>query len=173
MSELLTIDYPTIAVSLLIERFKDSEDLQKLLEIMTVAVMDLQTTVFEIDDIFVLPTATGAELTIIGNIWDVSRRLDIVETDDDYRTKIEVKAVLSVSGTIPEIKKVLYTFYNATYVDYMKAYPAGYHLLTDANITQIALNSITIAGVQAFLATQLLGTTMPFLLGRSVWKSTL
>lgn len=173
MSELSIIDYPTIAVSLLIERFKDSKDFQKLINIIAVSAMDLQTTVFEIDDIFVLPTATGAELTIIGNVWDVSRRLDIVETDDEYRAKIEVKTTLTVSGTIPEIKKVLYIFYEASYIDYIKAYPAGFHLLTDANITQLTLNNFIPSGVQVFLAARLLGTTMPFLLGRSVWKSTL
>jgi len=153
MAELSAIDYPTIALSLLIERFKDSEDIQKLLVITAEVAMDLQTAVFEIDELFVLETAEGPELTIIGNVWDVSRKLDVIETDNEYRDKISVKAVLSISGTISEIKKVLYTFFGATYVDYVTQYPAGYAVYSDAVITQIMLNTFTASGVQALLET--------------------
>ena len=173
MAELEVLDYPQIALSLLIERFKDSEDLKKILSTTTEAAMEFQTTIFEIRDRFILTTAQGAELTIIGTVWDVNRKLDSIETDDTYRGRIEAKAVLSVSGTIPEIKEMLYLFYEASYVDYVTAYPAGYHLLTNASITQVILDSITAAGVKSFLSSRLEGTTMSFLLGRSVWKSTL
>lgn len=172
MSELEVLDYSQIALSLLIERFKDSEDIQKLLEVITDASMDLHNTIFEIRDRFILVTAEGAELTIIGRVWDVFRNLEVTETDDEYRDKIEVKTVLTASGTISELKEILYFFYGATYVDYVAAYPAGFHLLTNANITQLVLNSITASGVQGFLGSRLEGTTMPFLLGRAVWRST-
>jgi len=148
MAELESIDYSTIALSLLIERFKDSEDFKKIFNIIATTNMELQTTFFEIRDKFIITTAEGIELTIIGRIWDVSRRLDITETDDEYRDKIEVKVGLSVSGTIPEIKQILLYFYGATYVTYAADYPAGYDLTTDAVITQIALDSLTAAGVQ-------------------------
>ena len=170
MAELEALNYSQIALSLLIERFKDSEGIQSLIDVVIEAAMDLQTSVFQINELFTLETAEGPELNIIGTVWDESRKSD---TDDDYRDRISIKATISVSGTLPEIKKVLYFLYNATYVDYVIAYPAGYHLLTDAKITQLILNSMTVSGVQGFLGSRLLGTTMPFLLGWSVWKSTL
>ena len=173
MAEIVPIDYPQIALSLLIERFRDSEDLKKILNITAEASMELQTTIFEIRDRFILPTAQGAELTIIGDVWDTSRRLDIVETDEEYKIKISAKAVLSISGTIAEIKEVLYLFYDATYIEYITAYPAGYHLLTNATITQLGLDKITAVGVKSFLASRSAGTTMPLLLGWAIWKPTI
>ncbi len=148
MAEIVSIDYPTVAVSLLVEHFKDSLDLQKLLQVMTAAALPLQTAVLEIRDRFVLTTASVAELVIIGNIWDEARESD---TDDDYRQRIYVKISLSVSGTISEIKNVLFVVYEATYVDYVKGYPAGFSIDTDGNITQEALEKLLPAGVFGLL----------------------
>jgi len=148
MAELEVIDYPTVAVSLLIERFKDSEDIQKLVTIAAEAAMDLQTTVFDIRERFVLPTATGPELTIIGVIWDEARGL---QTDDELKARIYVKISLSISGTISEIKNILLSLYGATFADYVPAYPAGFTISTDADIIQSELEVISSAGVFGLL----------------------
>lgn len=148
MAEIVSIDYPTIAVSLLVEHFKDSKDLQKLLQAMTAAALPLQTAVLEIRDRFVLATASGAELTIIGNIWDEARESDI---DENYRHRINVKISLSISGTLSQIKKVLFVVYEATYADYVKGYPAGFNIDTDGSITQEELEKLLPAGVFGLL----------------------
>lgn len=174
MAELEVIDYSEIALSLLIERFKDSTEVKKLLKIMMDSVTDLQDSVFTINDLFELATAAGPELTTIGAVWDVSRRLDITETDDEYRIRIAVRAVLSLSGTIPEIKEMLYLYYGATYINYSKAYPAGFNIITDADISEVLLNKISPAGVQGYLGTRLLALTFSYPLGElSVLKATL
>jgi len=148
MAEIIPIDYPTIAVSLLVERFKDSEDLQKLLTAMTAAALPLQTAVLEIRDRFVLPTATGAELTIIGVVWDEAREND---NDTDYRHRINVKISLSISGTLPEIKRILFVLYEATYTTFVPGYPAGFTITTDAVISQTELEALTPSGVFVLL----------------------
>ena len=144
MAEIVPIDYPTIAVSLLVEHFKDSIELQSLLKSMAGASMPVQTALLEIRDRFVLSTATGAELTIIGNVWDEARNN---ENDVDYKDRITVKISLAISGTIPEIKRVLFVLYNATYATYHEGYPAGLHIDTDATILQENLEKLLPAGV--------------------------
>lgn len=151
MAELEVLDYPQIALSLLIETYQDSEDLKKILSVITEAELELQTTIFEVRDRFILPTATGASLTIIGRVWDLARRLDVIETDDEFRGKIDVKAEISISGTVPEIKQALFFFYGATSVVYAGDYPAGFELTTDAIITQMELDAITASGVQGVI----------------------
>ena len=150
MTEITAIDYPTVAISLLVEHFKDSTELQSLLSVMTEAAIPLQTAVLEIRDRFVLTTATGPELNIIGAVWDEARES---ESDNDYRHRITVKISLSVSGTIPEIKRTLFVLYEATYATYVEAYPAGFHIDTDANvnISQAELERLLPAGVFGLL----------------------
>lgn len=150
MAEIVASDYPTVAVSLLVEHFKDSLDLQSLLGAMAAAAIPLQTAVLGIKDRFVLSTATGAELNIIGTVWDEARES---ESDTDFRHRIIVKISLSISGTIPEIKNVLFVLYEATYATYVEAYPAGFHIETDANvnISQTELERLLPAGVFGLL----------------------
>ena len=144
MAEIVPIDYPTIAVALLVEQYKNSTELQSLLKAMAAASLPLQTSILEIRDRFVLSTASGAELTIIGTVWDEARDND---TDDDYRYRINVKISLSISGTLPEIKRVLFVLYEATYVTFVPGYPAGFNIETDATISQENLERLTPAGV--------------------------
>jgi len=151
MAEIVSSDYPTVAVSLLVQHFKDSTELQKLLQAMTAAAIPLQTAVLEIRDRFVLSTASGAELTIIGAVWDEAREGD---TDDDYRYRINIKISLSISGTFTEIKKVLFNLYEATYVTYTNGYPAGFTIDTDGDINQEILEKLIPAGVFGVLLMQ-------------------
>ena len=144
MSEIVSIDYPTVAVSLLVEHFKDSFEFKNLIEAISAAQMPLQSAILEIRDRFVLATATGSELTIIGTVWDEDRES---QTDEALRTRINIKISLNMSGNLVEIKKVLFLLYGATYVKYNHAYPAGFNLTTDALITQDILTGLTAAGV--------------------------
>lgn len=144
MAEIILSDYPTVAVSLLVQHYSDSEDVKKLLRAMTAAEMPLQTAMLEIRDRFIITTATGAELNILGNVWDEPRNF---ESDADYRYRIQVKISLSISGTVPEIKRVLFVIYGATYTTYGPGYPAGLHIDTDADISQENLEKLLPAGV--------------------------
>ena len=146
--ELEVIDYPQISLSLLIERFKDSTNFQKILAIISENEMDIQTTVLDISERFVLPSASGAELTILGTIWDAARK-DV--SDAEYRSRIQVKATLTISGTIPELKRYIHTFYELEHLTYTPNYPAGYTFTTDARISQVLLDTFTGSGIQSAL----------------------
>ena len=140
-------DYQAIAESLLIEQYKDSVNLIGVLNTKSEQANDLEQAIFEVRDSIYLDVATGAQLDIIGHVWNVPR---VGLNDNEYRAAIEFKVALRISGTIPELIQILKSVYGATYVEYFPQYPAKFLIISDADINQTELESISPAGVGVF-----------------------
>ena len=148
MSELIQITNYEEIIELLISQYKDSTNLKGILEAALENMNDAELALFEIRDNFYLSTAIGAQLDIIGLIFNVDREGRI---DELYREAIQEKATLAYSGEPERIIELAQSIYGATFVEYTPQYPAKYNLYTDAIILSRQLNPINPAGVTGFL----------------------
>lgn len=153
MKELETIAFYESVKKLILSQYKEKPNMAALFKVVSSIFEDIQDINFLLRDLFWLSDAVGEQLEFIGLVWDVSRNgLD----DVDYRQAIYDKIGLTLSGTILEIKKYVFTAFAATFAVYSPEYPAGYRLRTDATISSTRLNEISPSGVQAFLAGKIL-----------------
>lgn len=149
MSEIQQItNYDTETINKFLAQYKDSENLKTIIKASNRSAEDIEKALFEIRDEFWIDTSIGAQLDIIGIIWDVPRNDD---NDNDYRTRIIQKFALNNSGEPELIIAMLKLLFDATYVDYKSFYPAGYDITTDSTITVEELVVLSPAGVQALL----------------------
>lgn len=148
MEDIQKINDYSVNLDLLLEQYKDSENLKGVIDASNDQADDLETALFEIRDLFYLDTATGVQLDIIGIIFSVLRA---GLSDEDYREVISVRAALITSGEPESIITILKLLFEATFVDYFPAYPAGYALLTDSTININELEVFSPSGVQPYL----------------------
>lgn len=144
----IILDYQEEALKLLLAQYKDSVKLQGLIDGKSKQIDDIELALFEIREGFYLDDAIGAQLDIIGKIWDVERK---GLNDTEYRQSIYFKISLKVSGTLKEIISILKSFYGATYVEYHPQYPAKMLLLTDATASAEAIERFAPAGVKVIV----------------------
>jgi hypothetical protein len=152
-------DYQTRALRKFLAQYKDSTNLHTIVDGKSEQLNDLEQALFEIRDLIYVDIATGAQLDILGRVWDVSRA---GKNDTEYRDAIYIKISLRISGTLPEIIIILENFYGATYIEYYTKYPAKYFLLTDADISVIELERISPAGVGVIIKDKDDATTKVF-----------
>ncbi len=156
MSEIQQITDYSYNLELLLEQYKNSENLKGMIDSMNDQADDLEEALFEIRNLFYVDTAEGVQLDVIGSIYGVER--DGL-SDSEFRTLIKAKASLVTSGEPESIINILKTLFGGTYVSYIPAYPAvpaAYYVLTDAIITVPELEIFSPAGVQPYIAGYLL-----------------
>lgn len=157
LTENLTIEIEQITdystnLRLLLEQYKNSENLKGILDLMNDQADDFETAIFEIRDNYWLSSAIGVQLDVIGSIFRETRK---GRSDADYRIAIGNKATQFFKSGEPEsIIMILVLFYSATYV-YLKpswpGVPAGYYVETDAVVTSTEMEPISAAGVQPYI----------------------
>jgi hypothetical protein len=147
-NDIVKIEDYSINTDLIIEQFKQSDNLRGMIDAVNKQLDDLEIALFEIRDLFYLSTAVGVQLDVIGRIFNVERQ---GLSDEDYRKLIGARASIRTSGEPESIITILKVIDGATFVTYIPAYPAipaAFYLITDATITQENLNLISPAGVQ-------------------------
>jgi hypothetical protein len=132
-------------LDLLIAQFKDSENLNGIIEASNNKAQDIETAVFEIRTEFDLDIAVGAQLDILGSIFNEDRD---GRNDSDYRTAIKIKGSNQFSGEPESIISIILSSFGATFVVYRPNYDAKYYILTDASITSEDLIPFSPAGVK-------------------------
>ena len=132
-------------LSLFLAQYTDSVKLKGIVEAGDDSANDIETALFEIGEDIYLDNAIGAQLDIVGAVFNITRLA--LETDNDYRARIRAKSALVYSGEPEAIIDILLSTYGATYVHYYPEYPGKYRILTDAVISNQALEAISPAGV--------------------------
>lgn len=109
-------DYKNRYKNVILEQFKNSKNLTKILEIKGLYRNERQALLFSIINNFLLDTAIGVQLDIIGKIVLLDRN---GRGDDSYRTLLKVKIKINNSSGQPEIIiRAVRELYNATFVKY-------------------------------------------------------
>jgi hypothetical protein len=157
MSEIIQkTDYSENLTNVL-EQYKDSTKLQALIDSPNISANDIEQALFEIRDEFYVDTAVGAQLDVLGIIFQVPRA---GLNDTEYRTQIKLKGgLLSGSGEPEFIISVLKSLYGATSVKYYPGFPsepASYTVISDSTITEPELNIFSPAGVRGYVGGYLL-----------------
>jgi len=132
-------------LELIIAQFQDSEKLKGIIEAGNNKAQDIETAIFEIRSEFDLDVAVGAQLDILGSIFNEDRD---GRSDTDYRQAIQAKGANQFSGEPESIISILLSSYGATFAHYRPFYNAKYYILTDATITAEDLIPISPAGVK-------------------------
>jgi len=149
MAELAPIEgsYASVIAPKLMEQYKPATapKLNALLEATGAQKDDLEAAIFSIRSGMYLATAEGAQLDVIGGVFNTSRN---GKDDASYRFAIREVAAMRSFATPEDIISVLKGVYGATWVQYIAEYPAGCAILTDADVTDQILEMISPAGVQ-------------------------
>jgi len=141
-------DY-SVLVEKLMEQWKNSPNLVGIIEGSMVQANKMEDAIFEVRDLTNLDVATGINLDVLGKPWNELRES---KSDADYRIAIQEKKLLSFSGEPEVIISILKGTYAGTFVNYSPEYPGKYRVKTDATIPFNSLQEISMAGVQGFLA---------------------
>ena len=138
-------DYNTLVFEKRMQQYKNSPRLSSIIETANDQANDLETAIFEVRDLFYLPTAEGVQLDIIGYIFNTFRQPG--ESDTDLRTRIQISASSRFSGTPEEIITAIIVIFGGTYANYIPLYPAGFFIATDAILTNEQIEKLAPAGV--------------------------
>lgn len=161
MSELVLIadSYEESAKPKIMEQYKEAHapNLNAFLAAFGSQKDELETAIFSVKDGFSLDTAVGAQLDMIGLLFNVSR---LGRSDEEYRLAIRQVSALRQFATPEDIISVIKAVYGASYVDYYPFYPAGFIVYTDATLTSSDLNRLAPAGVRAYFGDYLQNTDL-------------
>ena len=127
------------------EQYKNSPILQTIIEASNEQADDVETALFEVRDLFYLPTAEGVQLNTIGFIFKTFREYG--ETDASLRNRIQLSASARFSGTPEEIMTAVVVIFGGSYANYTPLYPAGFTISTDVLLTTQQLEHLAPAGV--------------------------
>ena len=94
----------------------------------------------------ILSEAQGLQLDNIGALFVEIRKGRI---DADYRQAIYEKISVRTFATASSICEVIKIIFGATYARLYPEYPAGFSLVTDADITTAQVEALSGAGIQA------------------------
>jgi len=142
------------AIDLLIEQFKNSADLHKLIGALLSPAQEIEYVLGDIITLTALEIATADQLDIIGEIVGESRES---RSDTEYRNAIKIRIFLNSSTGSAETIIMLCRFLTrASTVRYLEAYPAKCILTFKTIYTppvnlQSALESVAPAGVKLSL----------------------
>lgn len=151
-------------LELLLEQYKNKENLKGMIDSSNDQADDIEQALFEIRDLYFIDDAEGVQLDSIGAIWNVVRNGD---TDVVYRENIKIQAALRSSGNPEEIMAILIVLFGATFITFVPGYPsepASYTLITDATLTAPELEAISVGGVDVAFGGFLLLESGDFLL---------
>ena len=104
-------DYNERNLPLVLEQFKNSPNVIKLISIFNDQVEALEGAAFEVRDYFWIDTAEGTQLNTIGDILNTPRD---GRNDTEYRLYLREVIALNFSGTPEDIINVLLTLFNFT-----------------------------------------------------------
>lgn len=152
MAELIQNTNYSTNLRLLLEQYKDKDNLKGLIDADNVQANDIEAALFEIRNLFWIATATGVQLDIIGKIMGIERKN---RTDVDYAILLTAAAAIANDPTPETIISALKILYDATSVIYRPFYPAKFYLFTDATITLPELEIISPSGVGVLFGSQL------------------
>ena len=107
----------------------------------------VEQAMWEIREGLWLKNAIGANLDLLGRVYNVTRQ---GRDDATYRTAIQLKAATSVNGTPDEIVRFLALIYDIADVEYTPEYPARYWISGALLPTVAQLSQISPAGVGGF-----------------------
>ena len=147
-------------LELFLAQYANADKLQGIMKAANKSANDLEQALFEIRDEFYLSTAIGAQLDILGIVFQVDRN---GLSDEDYRQIIFQKAALNFSGEPEAIISILKTIYSATFVIYYPSYPGKYFVQTDGVITTPQIEKISPAGVGVFFGANLVSAINDFI----------
>lgn len=161
--DIVNTDFCNQAKDLLIEEFKNKENINNYL---CVLIKPLQELEFIFGDLFILRrivSATGAQLDGLGDIVGAERN---GLTDEQYRSRILFQAAINMSNGEPETMiSIVRTITQATDVKYFPAYPAGFLIFSNGPFIPIdfikQLEMAAPSGVQVEFTTTY-GETTPF-----------
>lgn len=140
---------------LLISQWKDSENLNGIIEMRKTQARRIDSALQELVSEFELDNAEGVVLDIIGRVIGITRR-GRGRGDAEFREFIRNSQAQFEFITINQLVQVLKQSFGATRALYFPEYPAGYVVDTDADITQEELDNLNIAGVTGFLGGRIL-----------------
>lgn len=141
-------DYWERCKGLVLSQYSNAPRLLSLMEAQCNQSDDTESALWEIQQGFLLATATGVQLDAVGARFRESR---LGRSDADYRDAIQAKASLAVNGTPEQIMEFLRnTFPGLAEIVYQPEYPAGFALLTDDETSGAGmLQHLKPAGVSA------------------------
>ncbi len=135
-----------VNLELILTQFQDSEKLKGIISSAHKSANDIEQALWEILTEMCLDNAIGAQLDIIGRVFDVDRA---GQTDEEYREAIRIKASTSYSGEPEAIISILRSMFGASFVDYAPLYPGKFYAYTDLGLTSADLEKFAPAGVGA------------------------
>lgn len=156
-TEIVQITNFNTNLSLLLEQYKQSENIKGVLSLMNTQALSLENALFEIRDNFWLSTAVGVQLDVLGLVLNYPR---LGLSDTNYRIALIEKASLILASGEPDvIIAIIKLIYGATFVSFAPGYPmipASFYIITDGTITLTELLRLTPSGVNAMLGIYLL-----------------
>lgn len=144
--------------SKLLNQYKDSANIGKMVDIVASRGDDVESMLMSIREAFVLDTAVGEQLEMKGALFNVDREGRSVE---EYRLAIKLSNALRGYGTPEEIIEIFLSIFNAPQAIYYPEYPASYWILSGLEelIDQSIIDRISPSGVRGrqgcFLSTAL------------------
>jgi len=120
------------AKDLLIEQFKDKENINKLVEVFALGLQEVEYTLFEMNTYRSVSSAAGVQLDNIGEIVGEDR---LGRSDVDYRDAIRFKISINHSSGEPETIIAAATFITkASIVLFYELFPANCIVITNGTI---------------------------------------
>tara|TARA_R110000868_G_scaffold317563_1_gene578398 strand:+ start:944 stop:1693 length:750 start_codon:yes stop_codon:yes gene_type:complete len=131
------------------QQFRESENFNKILQVFTTECDELLKVFEDLKIAFLINSAVGDQLDIIGAIVVIARD---GRADEQYREAIKFKIFLNTSnGRVEEIILILKTITEATKIVYSDHPPASYTIYTDGSKIDgnlnILIDRLTGAGI--------------------------
>lgn len=145
----ITDYYQRVVKTYILEQFKDSENINAILSLVSRQVDDLETATFELQFLYDVDNQEGVQLDMLGELLNVSRN---DRTDVDYRIAIKASFGILNSGTPEDVCRSVKALTGSSYVEYVPEYPAAFWTLFDGSgMTQSQLDSLAPAGVRGWM----------------------
>lgn len=156
MAELVQIldSYAETVAPKLMEQYKPdtAPKLNALLEATGAQKDELEAATLTVRSGMYLPTAIGAQLDLIGAVFNVARD---GKSDVEYRQSIRIISAMRSFASWEDVISVLRGVYGAAYVHMFPDYPAHMRLVTDAPVTKALVENFMPAGTSVGLAAYL------------------
>lgn len=125
-----SIDHEAEALARIIEQYKQSPNLKSIISEHGKRWSQIDYVIQEIEDAFILESAEGVQLDVIGRILDLPRGLD---TDERYRLRLTTRAqhiLPEGRNRIPTITRIvrILTGDDGREIRWYESYPCGYAL---------------------------------------------
>lgn len=158
MAELEPYDNEELANEYLLSQYQKPE-FTKVMNVLGKIFNKIQANDFLIKDGFWVDDAINYQLTILANMYNVSRG---GKSDDDLRPEVNQATTASNSGTIPQLKGAMVEKFGGTFSEFYAGWVhelASYIMVTDADITTPELENLSVGGVGAKLGDYLYSVT--------------